>query len=187
MVGYTQAEYEQWLQGPSARLLSFYPRLMYSYPLDDKWTSDETNYLFSLLKEYDLRFLVIADRYAYLPKQVRAGGLAQNRYAWPLALAGRKKSAAAGVTASRRSGRGAAGFVGEEGDESRDGTPGVTAGDAAGDAAGEAEAESAEALMMGEVKRRSIEVRRGVLCADVDLCFHVDRRSKTDTIPSVGG
>lgn len=128
--------------------------------VDDKWTSDETNYLFSLLKEYDLRFLVVADRYAYLPKQVRAGGLAQNRYAWPLALAGRKKAAAA-PAGSRRSGRGTAGFVGEEGDDSRDGTPGV----AGGDAAREGEAESVEALMMGEVKRRSIEV-----CLGVSLC-----------------
>jgi hypothetical protein len=34
---------------------------------DEKWTPHETSYLFSLLKEYDLRFLIVADRYAYLP------------------------------------------------------------------------------------------------------------------------
>ncbi|KAI5455196.1 swr complex subunit [Naganishia albida] len=130
VVGYTQAEYEQWLQ-------------------DDKWTADETNYLFSLLKEYDLRFLVVADRYAYLPKQARAGGLSQNRYAWPLALTGRKKS---GNVVSRRSGRGTVGMGGEEGQDSRDGTPGVQS-----DGVVQTEDESVEALIMDEVKRRSME------------------------------
>jgi DNA methyltransferase 1-associated protein 1 len=32
---------------------------------DPDWTHHETSYLFALLQEYDLRFVVAADRYAY--------------------------------------------------------------------------------------------------------------------------
>lgn len=34
---------------------------------DPGWTKDETEYLFSLCRQYDLRFNVIADRYSYIP------------------------------------------------------------------------------------------------------------------------
>lgn len=34
--------------------------------VDPNWTLQETEYLFELLKEYDLRFIVAADRYAYV-------------------------------------------------------------------------------------------------------------------------
>ncbi|TYJ52625.1 SWR1-complex protein 4 [Cryptococcus floricola] len=34
--------------------------------IDPNWTPHETAYLFELLKEYDLRFIVAADRYAYM-------------------------------------------------------------------------------------------------------------------------
>ena len=43
---YSQFEYEQHLEDPD-------------------WTSHETMYLFDLLREYDLRFVIAADRYAY--------------------------------------------------------------------------------------------------------------------------
>lgn len=43
---YSQYEYDQHLQ-------------------DSNWTPQETSYLFGLLKTYDLRFIVAADRYAY--------------------------------------------------------------------------------------------------------------------------
>lgn len=43
---YSQYEYEQHLEDPG-------------------WTSHETGYLFALLREYDLRFVVASDRYAY--------------------------------------------------------------------------------------------------------------------------
>lgn len=33
--------------------------------LDENWTHSETLYLFSLLRTYDLRFVIVADRYAY--------------------------------------------------------------------------------------------------------------------------
>ena len=32
---------------------------------EDDWTREETDYLFELCKTYDLRFLIIADRYDY--------------------------------------------------------------------------------------------------------------------------
>jgi DNA methyltransferase 1-associated protein 1 len=32
---------------------------------DPNWTPQETTYLFGVLKEYDLRFIVAADRYEY--------------------------------------------------------------------------------------------------------------------------
>lgn len=44
---YSQYEYEQHL-------------------VDKDWTPHETAYLFELLRAYDLRFIVIADRYEYL-------------------------------------------------------------------------------------------------------------------------
>lgn len=36
-----------------------------SHLIDPNWTMHETSYLFDLLKTYDLRFIVIADRYFY--------------------------------------------------------------------------------------------------------------------------
>lgn len=36
--------------------------------LDEEWTQEETDYLFSLVKEYDMRFYIVADRYEY-PKE----------------------------------------------------------------------------------------------------------------------
>jgi DNA methyltransferase 1-associated protein 1 len=33
--------------------------------LDDDWSREETDYLFDLLRKYDLRFLVVADRWEY--------------------------------------------------------------------------------------------------------------------------
>ena len=41
---YSQAEYDQYLK-------------------DDSWTKEETAYLFDLLRQYDLRFIIAADRY----------------------------------------------------------------------------------------------------------------------------
>lgn len=32
---------------------------------DSNWTAQETTYLFNLLREYDLRFIVVADRYSF--------------------------------------------------------------------------------------------------------------------------
>ncbi len=34
--------------------------------VDNSWTPHETSYLFELLKQYDLRFVVAADRYEYM-------------------------------------------------------------------------------------------------------------------------
>jgi hypothetical protein len=78
---------------------------------DDNWTPEETTYLFTLLQAYDLRFIVVADRYAYLSKPSTTGG--------------RKRPT------GRRTGR-----VTEGEDDAEDATP--------------------------EIRRRSIEVRRGL-------------------------
>lgn len=43
---FSQAEYDQYLK-------------------EDGWTREETVYLFDLLREYDLRFIVVADRYEF--------------------------------------------------------------------------------------------------------------------------
>ena len=43
---YSQYEYDQHLADPD-------------------WTMKETSYLFNLLREFDLRFVIAADRYAY--------------------------------------------------------------------------------------------------------------------------
>lgn len=40
----------------------------------DKWSKEETEYLVNLTKEYDLRWVVIADRYDYQPSETQAGG-----------------------------------------------------------------------------------------------------------------
>ena len=33
--------------------------------IDDNWTKEETDYLFNIVREYDMRFYVVADRYEY--------------------------------------------------------------------------------------------------------------------------
>ena len=49
------------------------PPLTVSYPFtDNEWTKEETDYLFSLVHEYDLRWYVIHDRYDYPHGPVRA-------------------------------------------------------------------------------------------------------------------
>nr|XP_019007840.1 SWR1-complex protein 4 [Kwoniella pini CBS 10737]OCF46621.1 SWR1-complex protein 4 [Kwoniella pini CBS 10737] len=51
------------LHGPS---IMEYSQFEYDQHLNDpEWTPHETAYLFDLLKTYDLRFVVVADRYAY--------------------------------------------------------------------------------------------------------------------------
>jgi hypothetical protein len=43
----------------------FMRKLTVLLALDPSWTKDETDYLFALCKKYDLRFVVIVDRYEY--------------------------------------------------------------------------------------------------------------------------
>jgi len=51
------------LHGPSVMEYSQYE---YDQHLTDpNWTSQETTYLFNLLREFDLRFIVVADRYSF--------------------------------------------------------------------------------------------------------------------------
>lgn len=69
---FSQQEYDTHLGGQPLLSLSSSPflRLPSSpphFPLlaDVDWSQQETVYLFSLLREYDLRFVIVADRYAY--------------------------------------------------------------------------------------------------------------------------
>lgn len=40
--------------------------------IDKEWTKEETDYLFELVKEYDLRWQVIADRYDFIGGRPRS-------------------------------------------------------------------------------------------------------------------
>ncbi|KAL0249704.1 SWR1-complex protein 4 [Cryptococcus tetragattii IND107] len=70
------------LHGPS---VMEYSQFEYDQHLvDPNWTPQETEYLFELLKEYDLRFIIAADRYAYISpegeKRVRSVEDMKDRY-----------------------------------------------------------------------------------------------------------
>lgn len=54
--------------GPSVMQFS---QMEYDQQLKDPdWTPHETSYLFALLQEYDLRFVIAADRYGYMDPAV---------------------------------------------------------------------------------------------------------------------
>lgn len=57
---YTNEEYESFLKGSA---LTFYTNE------DDDWTKEETDYLWSLCADFDLRWIVIADRYEWEGKE----------------------------------------------------------------------------------------------------------------------
>ncbi|KAF8311157.1 hypothetical protein DL93DRAFT_2083603 [Clavulina sp. PMI_390] len=61
VVDYTQEEYTKLLQ-------------------DDDWTKEETDYLFTLAREFDLRFLIMADRYKFTGGKDRRIEDLQDRY-----------------------------------------------------------------------------------------------------------
>jgi hypothetical protein len=44
----------------------------YTSRLDHEWSREETDYLFKLVKEYDSRFYVVADRYEFPEGQERS-------------------------------------------------------------------------------------------------------------------
>ena len=58
---YTQDEYTKFLSGEHIRVLGW-RKLTYE---DKDWTKEETDYLFDLVRQYDQRFYVVADRYEY--------------------------------------------------------------------------------------------------------------------------
>lgn len=63
MYNYTQEEYSSLLEGGSR---GFSRLAMCSCPYaDEEWTKEETDFLFWLVAEYDMRFYVIADRYQF--------------------------------------------------------------------------------------------------------------------------
>lgn len=67
-----------------------YSQYEYDHHLaDPDWSAQETAYLWSLLQAYDLRFHIVADRYAYLPQGGRSGQ-DDAKYAWPPPMISRK-------------------------------------------------------------------------------------------------
>ena len=65
---YSQDEYTRLLEGSSPQL----PPPRVSRPsTDNEWTKEETDYLFKIVQEYDLRWYVIHDRYDYPDGPVR--------------------------------------------------------------------------------------------------------------------
>lgn len=61
---YSQDEYNRYLDGQLLLFLTCARKIMNLY-LDKEWTKDETDYLFSIAKDYDLRWYVIYDRYDF--------------------------------------------------------------------------------------------------------------------------
>ena len=59
---YSPEEYDQYLQGTATTDSSFNQQ-------DPEWTKEETDYLWSLCADFDLRWIVIADRYEWPDKQ----------------------------------------------------------------------------------------------------------------------
>jgi hypothetical protein len=60
---YSQDEYTRFLEGEI--ILTRVP-IFYFYSLTDKeWTKEETDYLFSVVRDFDLRWYIIHDRYEY--------------------------------------------------------------------------------------------------------------------------
>ena len=59
---YSQDEYTRLLEGTWFLIPCASQGLTLS---DSAWTKEETDYLFDLVREYDMRFFVIADRYEY--------------------------------------------------------------------------------------------------------------------------
>lgn len=71
---FSQQEYDNHLRGqprsrsvspPTLELTCVSPPSSCALCSDADWSQTETSYLFSLLREYDLRFVIVADRYAY--------------------------------------------------------------------------------------------------------------------------
>ncbi|KAK1231813.1 swr complex subunit [Marasmius sp. AFHP31] len=60
---WSQDEYSRHLEGQRSILTTTNP--LTTTDIDTEWTKEETEYLFNLAKEYDLRWFVIFDRYDY--------------------------------------------------------------------------------------------------------------------------
>lgn len=62
---YSADEYARHLEGAARYGLCILPLAHLPIILDPDWSKEETDYLFNLAREYDLRFMVMADRYEY--------------------------------------------------------------------------------------------------------------------------
>jgi DNA methyltransferase 1-associated protein 1 len=62
---YSQDEYTRFLEGmsPGNDMLLITNSYIYQ---DKEWTKEETDYLFNLIQEYDLRWFAVHDRYDFL-------------------------------------------------------------------------------------------------------------------------
>ncbi|KAI9594938.1 hypothetical protein BDF19DRAFT_442871 [Syncephalis fuscata] len=65
VVEYNDDEYDRFLSGNETKAFTSTDTQFY-LDLDTDWSKPETDYLFSLCRQFDLRFLIIADRYNYI-------------------------------------------------------------------------------------------------------------------------
>ena len=69
----TRSSGSHWAQYDHKVVIPEYDDELYEAQLESKdWTREETDYLFQLVKDFELRWTVIADRYDYLPKEVQS-------------------------------------------------------------------------------------------------------------------
>ena len=59
---YSQDEYTKLLEGEGSTIVC--DTILTSLS-DPEWTKEETDYLFNLVREYDSRFYIVADRYEF--------------------------------------------------------------------------------------------------------------------------
>ena len=59
---YSQDEYTKLLEGEGSTILG---DITLTSLADPEWSKEETDYLFSLIREYDSRFYIVADRYEF--------------------------------------------------------------------------------------------------------------------------
>jgi DNA methyltransferase 1-associated protein 1 len=62
---YSQDEYARFLEGKFIVSMWLYVVLAHVFHKDNEWTKEETDYLFKVVGEYDLRWYIIHDRYDY--------------------------------------------------------------------------------------------------------------------------
>ncbi|KAJ3037532.1 swr complex subunit, partial [Rhizophlyctis rosea] len=65
MINYTDEEYNKYLNGTTHRRMTKIRTPDSHFVGDPTWSREETDYLYQLCRQFDLRFIIIADRYEY--------------------------------------------------------------------------------------------------------------------------